>query len=109
MSAVRNLLRPILRIRRSVLWGLLVVLVLSLLVTLVWLAGRYENSEIENRLERDGMGIGYFTLQCVTGYLDKSDGFWFGLISILRDPQMLVNKTFPTDYDPTIEVGSTCT
>ena len=42
-----------LRIRRSVLWALLVALVLSLLVTLVWLAGRYENSEIENRLERD--------------------------------------------------------
>jgi two-component system, LuxR family, sensor histidine kinase DctS len=56
VSSVRKLLRPllrILRIRRSVLWGLLVALVLSLLVTLVWLAGRYENSEIETRLERD--------------------------------------------------------
>ncbi len=53
MSSVRNMLRPVLRIRRSVLWALLVALVLSLLVTLVWLAGRYENSEIENRLERD--------------------------------------------------------
>ncbi len=40
-------------IKRTVLWGLLVALVLSLLVTLVWLAGRYESSEIENRLERD--------------------------------------------------------
>ena len=53
MSSVRNLLHPVLRIRRSALWALLVALVLSLLVTLVWLAGRYENSEIENRLERD--------------------------------------------------------
>ena len=45
--------QPVLRIRRSVLWALLVALVLSLLVTLVWLAGRYESSEIETRLERD--------------------------------------------------------
>ena len=40
-------------IKRTLLWGLLVALVLSLLVTLVWLAGRYESSEIETRLERD--------------------------------------------------------
>jgi two-component system sensor histidine kinase DctS len=46
-----------LRIRRSVLWALLVALVLSLLVTLVWLAGRYENSKIENRLERDASEV----------------------------------------------------
>ena len=53
MTSIGNLLRPLLRIRRSVLWGLLVALVLCLLATLVWLAGRYESSEIENRLERD--------------------------------------------------------
>ena len=46
-----------LRIRRSVLWALLVALVLSLLVTLVWLAGRHENREIENRLERDASEV----------------------------------------------------
>lgn len=51
------MLRPMLRIRRSVLWALLVALVLSLLVTLVWLAGRYENSKIENRLERDASEV----------------------------------------------------
>ena len=51
------MLRPMLRIRRSVLWALLVALVLSLLVMLVWLAGRYENSEIENRLERDASEV----------------------------------------------------
>ena len=38
---------------RSVLWGSLVALVVVLLAALVWLAGRYEKSEIENRLERD--------------------------------------------------------
>ena len=53
MSSVRRLLAPVLRIRRTVLWALLVALVLSLLVTLVWLAGRYESSAIETRLERD--------------------------------------------------------
>ena len=52
VSTLRNLVSPVLRIRRTVLWALLVVLVLSLLATLVWLAGRFEASEIENRLER---------------------------------------------------------
>ncbi len=42
-----------LSVKRSVLWGWLVALVLVLLLTLVWLVGRYENSEIETRLERD--------------------------------------------------------
>ena len=39
--------------RRFVLWALLLALVLALLGTLVWLAGRYETSQIESRLERD--------------------------------------------------------
>ena len=39
--------------RRFVLWALLLALVLALLGTLVWLAGRYETSQIEARLERD--------------------------------------------------------
>ena len=53
MNPLRRLIWPVLRIRRSALWALLVVLVLSLLVILVWLAGRFESSEIESRLERD--------------------------------------------------------
>ena len=39
--------------RRWSLWTLLVVLVVSMLVTLVWLAGRYEASQVQSRLERD--------------------------------------------------------
>ncbi|MEZ0306563.1 MAG: nitrogen regulation protein NR(II) [Ramlibacter sp.] len=35
------------------LWGALVALVLALLVTLVWLAGRYEASQVQSKLERD--------------------------------------------------------
>lgn len=39
--------------RRWTLWGLLVLLVLALLGTLVWLSGRYEASQVQQRLERD--------------------------------------------------------
>jgi two-component system, LuxR family, sensor histidine kinase DctS len=39
--------------QRWSLWGLLVVLVAALLLTLVWLAGRYEASQVQSRLERD--------------------------------------------------------
>ena len=35
------------------LWILLVALVAALLVTLVWLAGRYEASQVQSKLERD--------------------------------------------------------
>ena len=40
-------------LRRFALWALLLALVLALLGMLVWLAGRYETSQIEARLERD--------------------------------------------------------
>ena len=40
-------------IRRSSLWILLFVLLLALLGTLVWLAGRYEASQVQSRLDRD--------------------------------------------------------
>jgi len=39
--------------RRWALWGLLIALVAALLVTLVWLAGRYEASQVQSKLERD--------------------------------------------------------
>ena len=39
--------------RRWSLWTLLVVLVVSMLGTMVWLAGRYEASQVQSRLERD--------------------------------------------------------
>ncbi len=47
------LFTPAPQVRRWVLWGLLVVLVLTMLSTLVWLAGRYEVSQLQSRLERD--------------------------------------------------------
>ena len=39
--------------RRWLLWGLLGGIVVSLLVTLIWLAGRYEASQVQSRLDRD--------------------------------------------------------
>jgi two-component system, LuxR family, sensor histidine kinase DctS len=39
--------------RRTLLWVVLVALVVALLATLVWLAGRYEVSQVQMRLERD--------------------------------------------------------
>ena len=41
------------QVRRWGLWVLLVVLVISMLSTLVWLAGRYEVSQVQSRIERD--------------------------------------------------------
>ena len=39
--------------RRRSLWVMLVLLVVALLLTLVWLAGRYEVSQVQSVLERD--------------------------------------------------------
>ena len=39
--------------RRGSLWALLMALVVALLVTLVWLSGRYESSLVQSRLEHD--------------------------------------------------------
>jgi two-component system, LuxR family, sensor histidine kinase DctS len=39
--------------RRTLLWAALVALVAALLATLVWLAGRYEISQVQVQLERD--------------------------------------------------------
>ena len=39
--------------RRWLLWGLLVALIVALLAMLMWLAARYETSQVQGRLERD--------------------------------------------------------
>jgi hypothetical protein len=35
---------------------------------------------------------GRFIWQCITGELDRKQGTWFGLIKVMRDPQMWANK-----------------
>ena len=44
-------------LRRSMLWIVLIALVCALLTTLVWLAGRYEASQVQSRLEHDALEI----------------------------------------------------
>ena len=44
-------------VQRWALWALLLALVVSLLTTLVWLAGRYESSQVQSRLEHDAAEI----------------------------------------------------
>ena len=39
--------------RRWLLWGWLVLLVFLMLGTLIWLAGRYEVSQVQAQIERD--------------------------------------------------------
>ena len=39
--------------QRWLLWGSLSAIVATLLVTLIWLAGRYEASQVQSKLERD--------------------------------------------------------
>ena len=43
--------------RRWLLWGALVLLVAALLVTLVWLARRYEAGRLQERIERDAVDV----------------------------------------------------
>jgi two-component system sensor histidine kinase DctS len=52
-AAILQTYRPVAPRRRRLLWLLLVSLVVILLVILVWLAGRYEASQVQDRLERD--------------------------------------------------------
>jgi two-component system sensor histidine kinase DctS len=44
-------------LRRSALWVALLMLLGGLLATLVWLAGRYEASQVQSRLERDAAEV----------------------------------------------------
>jgi hypothetical protein len=40
----------------------------------------------------DCPGKDRFTFQCITGERDRNKGTWFGLIKVMRDPQMWANK-----------------
>lgn len=41
---------------------------------------------------RPGLAKDRFTFQCITGERHRSKGTWFGLASLMRDPQMWANK-----------------
>jgi two-component system, LuxR family, sensor histidine kinase DctS len=81
--------------RRFVLWALLLALVLALLVTLVWLAGRYETSQIEARLERDatesvldirnGLTRNVQSFQALQSSSPTTDAWLFPATDLLRE------------------------
>lgn len=70
-------------VRRSVLWVLLLALVVALLGTLVWLAGRYEVSQAQSRLERDSLEM---VADVRTGLMRNIQGFQ-ALQSSERSPE----------------------
>ncbi len=46
----------------------------------------------EQMLEKGNCPINMFTLRAMTGMLDRNRNYWFGMIAIMRDPQMWANK-----------------
>ena len=46
----------------------------------------------DQMLEKGNCPINMFTLRAMTGMLDRNRNYWFGMISIMRDPQMWANK-----------------
>ena len=86
--------------RRRVLWSALVLLVVALLVTLVWLAARYEASQEQSRLERDAadavgdiraaLSRNVQSLQALQ-FNDPTRGAWtLGAAALLREHRELV-------------------
>ena len=86
--------------RRALLWAALLVLVLSLLATLVWLAGRYEASQVQVRLERDAAeAVGDIraaltrnvqNMQALPMYADQPKVWTQGAASLLREHREIV-------------------
>jgi two-component system sensor histidine kinase DctS len=86
--------------RRRTLWSALTALVVALLVTLVWLAGRYEASQVQSRLERDAadavsdirsaLARNVQSLQALQ-FNDPSPAVWAtGAAALLRERRELV-------------------
>lgn len=46
----------------------------------------------EQMLEKGTCPVNMFTFKPITGMLDRNRNYWFGMISIMRDPQMWANK-----------------
>ena len=99
------------------LWGLLVALVLSLLVTLVWLAGRYESSEIENRLERDaaealqdirtGLTRNIQSFQAMQTSSPSPDAWLLAANELVREHREIMRLEWRSDALDTLSVAST--
>ena len=83
------------RVGRLSLWLLLITLVLAMLATLVWLAGRYEASQVQAELERDtldaisdlrtGLARDVQALQGLNAYQPTRSGWHEAAVALLRD------------------------
>jgi two-component system, LuxR family, sensor histidine kinase DctS len=93
--------------RRFVLWSLLLALVLALLGTLVWLAGRYETSQIEARLERDaadsvldirnGLTRNIQSLSALQSSSPSTDAWLFPATDLLRERREIMRLEWRSD------------
>jgi hypothetical protein len=43
-------------------------------------------------LEEKEIGCSHFTLRAITGLRDRNEGQWFGLVTLMKDPQRWANK-----------------
>lgn len=86
--------------RRWALWVLLVALLLGMLSTLVWLAGRYESSQVQSRLEQDAMQTAtdirgalnrnVQSFQALQASSPSSEAWRFSAIELLREHREIV-------------------
>lgn len=94
-------------VRRSALWTLLLALLIALLGTLVWLAGRYETSQVQSRLDRDavetvteirsGLTRNIQTLQALLSN-DRSTSAWrLTAAEMLRDRREIMRLEWRSD------------
>ena len=89
------------------LWSLLLALVLALLGTLVWLAGRYETSQIESRLERDaaesvldirnGLTRNIQSFQALQSSSPTTDAWLFPASDLLRERREVMRLEWHSD------------
>jgi two-component system sensor histidine kinase DctS len=90
-----------------VLWSLLLALVLALLGTLVWLAGRYETSQIEARLKRDatesvldirnGLTRNIQSFQALQSSNPTTDAWQFPATDLLRERREVMRLEWRND------------
>jgi two-component system, LuxR family, sensor histidine kinase DctS len=86
--------------RRWLLWGMLAILLLSMLGVLIWLAGRYETSQWLDRLERDaheanrqiksGLLRNVQSIQALTQADTNIETFAAGAVRLMHDRRELL-------------------
>lgn len=53
----------------------------------------------EQMLEKGNCPINMFTLRCMSGMLDRNRNYWFGMVALMKDPQMWANKWLSQTLD----------